>query len=283
MEQQALRCHPPQHCITAQEEVQSVARGFLSRFPTCIEWVPSVGVKIVFSLYQVRHDVPALLGGGLLSRTRRCRDAKRRWSPAAALEHPWLQRLKPRGAKGGVPSGVVQRIQRFGSFNEFKRAALEQIAHRCLTQSMGLRSGAKPAAAQPPQEVVTARDALTDRTDVPMSDAHAAASAPPSAHIADADDTPADAAAPLPHSSRSPANARAHSGGNDSMSTQVASASAEGAHAVQGAVGDAVCLEKAQGLLQHMMVTGGGTVRIPPSMSGSTCMLDIHTGVPFGR
>ena len=33
------------------------------------------------------------------------------------------------------PTGVVQRIQRFGKFTEFKRGALESIARRCMRQT----------------------------------------------------------------------------------------------------------------------------------------------------
>jgi hypothetical protein len=46
----------------------------------------------------------------------------------AALEHMWLSSNSNSTSKSSTPStGVVQRIQRFGNFNELKKSALEQV------------------------------------------------------------------------------------------------------------------------------------------------------------
>lgn len=57
-----------------------------------------------------------------------------------ALEHMWLKRETTAKTPSDARTGVVQRIQRFGNFNEFKRSALEQIAHRCFRQSTDFAS-----------------------------------------------------------------------------------------------------------------------------------------------
>lgn len=161
------------------------------------------------------------------------RDRLHRWSASEALAHPWLQRLKPRTEAAGVPSSIVQRIQRFGSFNEFKRAALETIAERCLKQSMGLQA----------HEPSVQRDSMQDP----------AASADAGAHGAKEQ---APAAAPTASAAQglTDAGAAAPAGGG------TAAAAEAGGKVVQGFVGEGASLRKAQGLLERMMVTDG-TVR----------------------
>ena len=147
-----------------------------------------------------------------------CRDGSKRWSASDALAHPWLDRLKAgrsTQSERSVPSGIVQRIQRFGSFNEFKRAALEQIAERCLLQSMGLRGAAAASSDEAAHAVSTGAGTPTP--------AQAAAAAAP----------PADGA------------------------LAVGVAAEAGGKVVKEFVGDAASLHKAQGLLEHMMVTDG--------------------------
>jgi hypothetical protein len=64
-----------------------------------------------------------------------CRDQASRWSPLEALQHRWLKRAPAPGKAADAPTGVIQRIQRFGGFSEFKRGALEEIAKRFVGQS----------------------------------------------------------------------------------------------------------------------------------------------------
>lgn len=64
-----------------------------------------------------------------------CRNPSERWSAADALNHPWLRRVGASAADAGASAaaasrGVVQRIQRFGAFPQFKRTALESVAEK---------------------------------------------------------------------------------------------------------------------------------------------------------
>lgn len=211
-----------------------------------------------------------------------CRNAARRWTSREALAHPWLQRLKPRASgDADVPAGVVQRIQRFGSFNEFKRAALENIAERCLKQSMGLRSGAAGAASG-----VAAAAAANPAPGAPSSADASASGAPPTpakhaphaAGVTRADNAAdvsvqshahgdaATAAGPVAlHAASAAVDAQGNVGGGGAEGADVGAAAAQGAEVVADVVGTgSPGIGKAKRLLKHMMVTDG-TVRHPPS------------------
>lgn len=207
-----------------------------------------------------------------------CRNAARRWTSREALSHPWLQRLKPRaGSDGDVPAGVVQRIQRFGSFNEFKRAALENIAERCLKQSMGLRSGAAgaasglaaAAAADPTPGAPSSADASA--SDAPRTPAKHAAGVTRTDNVADvssqahAHGDAATAAGPVaPHAASAAVDAQGNVGGGGARGADVGAAAAQGAEVVADVVGTgSPGIGKAKRLLKHMMVTDG-TVRHSP-------------------
>eukprot|EP00892_Ulva_mutabilis_P009020 jgi/Ulvmu1/6490/UM003_0123.1 len=177
-------------------------------------------------------------------------DQAARWSAADALEHPWLKRL--RGARASAdnrgdkearrstssdgPSGVVQRIQRFGRFTEFKRSALEGIARRCMRQTKEYSQSL---------DVACCRSASHDSG--------------PAAAAATGDDVQPDdtqrlvvgrrsaAAVPLPPAAAQPAAA----------GPAVAAGAAIGASKVQAKVKGGANLKRAKGLLEHMMVSDG--------------------------
>eukprot|EP00892_Ulva_mutabilis_P009021 jgi/Ulvmu1/6491/UM003_0124.1 len=166
-------------------------------------------------------------------------DKDRRWSAAEALTHPWLQRLKPRTEASGVPSGIVQRIQRFGSFNEFKRAALEQIAERCLKQSMGLHATQAPAGAS------ASADAATAATpEAAGGVGGAAASQKRSAEAAG-------------RSVAISAGAGEAKVGEKAAASAMGSPAEAGGKVVHGFVGEGASLQKAQGLVEQMMASDG--------------------------
>lgn len=183
-----------------------------------------------------------------------CRDQAARWSAADALDHPWLRRLRrPRAAvepgttaatngdavegprrssSSDAPTGVVQRIQRYGKFNQFKRSALESIAGRCMRQtreySQSLDGAGRSASVSDAGGEAAAAGVQPDDTQ----------------KLVVARPAPAPAAAAQP-----PRGSAALTAG-----------ATIGAEKIRAKVKGGTSLRRAKGLLEHMMVTGG-TVR----------------------
>lgn len=183
-----------------------------------------------------------------------CRDQAARWSAADALDHPWLRRLRRsrasvepgvamatdgdaprRSGSSDAPSGVVQRIQRFGKFTQFKRSALESIAGQCMRQTREYSQSLDGGGSTAPFSDTGAGPAGSG---VQPDDTQKLVVARPAAALA------AAAAPPPPRS-----------GG-----AALSAAATIGAEKVRAKVKGGTSLRRAKGLLEHMMVSDG-TVR----------------------
>ena len=191
-----------------------------------------------------------------------CRDPNARWSPMEALEHMWLKR-ESSSSEDKSSCGVVQRIQRFGNFNEFKRSALEQIAHKCFRQSSDYasRSSSVSSIASRPASAKNAAGTSDAQTSGPNAD----------------DTQPLNLQGRAQHL-RSVGASAASAANTPSM--QLSAGAAMGATKIHNKVRgkNPAGMQRAKGLLEHLMVDNGAIDRFSLSEGLSAMGYNVSDG-----